>query len=150
MRKVSSSMVPLYCLAALGVSCGAGTDNVQTLPPVECQYVTLPARFCGPSEDEMLWRESNPSPARVCNGCLTDEECLERPGGVASSSQVMGATTRPSSVSIQVIPAQTVVAARADVSIGKVGLTALLEEIFHEATEGAHVIEPCSRELKGI
>ncbi len=62
-------------------SCGGATRRVPTGPSVDCQFVTLPPRFCGPSEDEMLWRESNPQPQRVCNGCFADDECTDGPGG---------------------------------------------------------------------
>lgn len=65
--------------AAAGCAGGAGRANDEL--PVECRTTTLPPRFCGPSEDEMLWRESNPQPVRVCNGCLMTEDCVDRPGG---------------------------------------------------------------------
>ena len=78
---IDSKSVSIFLFALWLPSCGAGQDTGETLPPVDCHYVALPPRFCGPSEDEMLWRESNPQPARVCNGCLADEECLRENGG---------------------------------------------------------------------
>ena len=38
----------------------------------------------------MLWRESAPQPARVCNGCLLAEDCVERPGGTCAELQGEG------------------------------------------------------------
>jgi hypothetical protein len=66
---------------AVALGCGAAGQAPVEEPTVECQYVTLPPRFCGLAEEEMLWRESSPAPARVCNACFFDDECLERSGG---------------------------------------------------------------------
>ncbi len=78
-RRISASF--LVSVVALVASCGATSGRARTVPPVECQYTTVPPRFCGPSEELTLWRESDPQPMRVCNACLDDGECLDKPGG---------------------------------------------------------------------
>lgn len=74
--------LPLVAALVLcGAACGGPAGPGAAEPEVDCQYATLPARFCGPGEDETHFRETHREPVRVCNGCLTDEECSERPGG---------------------------------------------------------------------
>jgi hypothetical protein len=79
------------CALALALAgCAGGSGRASEEPPVECRYTTLPPRFCGPSEDEMLWRESDPQPERVCNGCLMAEDCVDRAGGECVELQGVG------------------------------------------------------------
>jgi hypothetical protein len=82
----------LVLALVLSAGCGGGSGRTAVETPVECSYTTLPPRFCGPSEDEMLWRESDPQPMRVCNGCLTVDDCVERPGGECVELQGEGCT----------------------------------------------------------
>ena len=74
-----STFVATLGLFALS-GCGAAPRSASPAP-VDCQWLTLPPRFCGSAEDEAIWRDSRPASVQVCNGCLEDGDCDVRPEG---------------------------------------------------------------------